>query len=55
MDMSLSNLQELAIDKEAWRAAVHGVVKSQSWLSDWTEQLKQNMPGYMHSICRIPA
>ena len=37
MDMSLSNLQELAMDREARHSAVHGVTKSQTRLSDWTE------------------
>ena len=37
MDMSLSKLQEMVMNRDAWHAAIHGVAKSQTRLSDWTE------------------
>ena len=37
MDMGFGRLQELVMDREVWRVAVHGMTKIQTWLSDWTE------------------
>ena len=49
-DMSLSELQELVMDREAWQAVIHGVAKSQTWLSDWTDSFIEQI--YIeHPLC----
>ena len=44
MDMSLSKLQKLDMDRKAWRASVHGVAKCQTWLTTWTELMSNLLP-----------
>ena len=46
MDVSLSELREVMMDKEAWRAAIHGVAKSRTRLSDWTELIQRWANGF---------
>ena len=45
MDMSLSELREMVMDREAWRAVIHGVAKSRTRLSDWTDWLTYPLSG----------
>ena len=54
MDVSLSELRKLVMDREAWRAVIHGVTKSGTWLSDWTElnnKVNKECPKLFSALC----
>ena len=55
MDVSLGELQELVLDREAWHAVIHGVAKSRTWLSDWTElNWSETVPHFLIHATYIP-
>ena len=51
MDMNLSELREMVMDREAWHAAIHGVTKSRTRLSDWTEWISVLLYPFSHLSC----
>ena len=50
MDVSLSELRELVMDRKAWRAAIHGVTKSRTWLSNWSDLIWSDLWKYLLHI-----